>query len=76
MIEERCSDNRSEQGKGSSRSQSAARALQILLLLAEENEPLGVREIARRLKVASSIAQRYITTLAEWVVVERAPDGQ
>lgn len=76
MIEERCSDNRSEQGKGSSRSQSAARALQILLLLAEENEPLGVREIARRLKVASSIAQRYITTLAEWDFVERAPDGQ
>lgn len=76
MIEERCSDNRNEQGKGSSRSQSAARALQILLLLAEENEPLGVREIARRLKVASSIAQRYITTLAEWDFVERAPDGQ
>ncbi len=76
MIEERCSDNRSGKGKGSSRSQSAARALQILLLLAEENEPLGVREIARRLKVASSIAQRYITTLAEWDFVERAPDGQ
>lgn len=76
MIEERCSDNRNQQGKGSSRSQSAARALQILLLLAEENEPLGVREIARRLKVASSIAQRYITTLAEWDFVERAPDGQ
>ncbi len=76
MIEEHCSDNRSEKGKGSSRSQSAARALQILLLLAEENEPLGVREIARRLKVASSIAQRYITTLAEWDFVERAPDGQ
>ncbi len=76
MIEEHCSDNRNEKGKGSSRSQSAARALQILLLLAEENEPLGVREIARRLKVASSIAQRYITTLAEWDFVERAPDGQ
>ncbi len=76
MIEEHCSDNRNEKGRGSSRSQSAARALQILLLLAEENEPLGVREIARRLKVASSIAQRYITTLAEWDFVERAPDGQ
>ena len=44
--------------------QSVARALAILNLLASRSEPLGVREIARQLKLAPSIAQRLIKTLA------------
>jgi DNA-binding IclR family transcriptional regulator len=44
--------------------QSVARALAILSLLASRSEPLGVREIARQLKLAPSIAQRLIKTLA------------
>jgi DNA-binding IclR family transcriptional regulator len=44
--------------------QSVARALAILELLAESAEPLGVREMARRLRVAASNVQRLITTLA------------
>jgi DNA-binding IclR family transcriptional regulator len=44
--------------------QSVARALAILNLLASRAEPLGVREIARQLKLAPSIAQRLIKTLA------------
>ncbi|RAI40364.1 IclR family transcriptional regulator [Rhodoplanes roseus] len=44
--------------------QSVARALAILDLLAGQPEPLGVREIARRLRLAPSIAQRLIKTLA------------
>jgi len=44
--------------------QSVARALAILNLLASRSEPLGVREIARQLNLAPSIAQRLIKTLA------------
>lgn len=45
--------------------QSVARALSILNLLANRGEPLGVREIARQLRVAPSIAQRLLKTLAK-----------
>ena len=45
--------------------QSVARALAILDLLASRGEPLGVREIARQLRVAPSIAQRLLKTLAK-----------
>ncbi|MDC7787145.1 IclR family transcriptional regulator [Rhodoplanes sp. TEM] len=48
----------------SAENQSVARALAVLDLLAEQAEPLGVREIARRLGLAPSIAQRLIRTLA------------
>ncbi len=44
--------------------QSVARAMAILNLLASRAEPLGVREIARQLRLAPSIAQRLIKTLA------------
>src|SRR5579885_2972161 len=44
--------------------QSVARALAILDLLASRSEPLGVREIARQLHLAPSIAQRLMKTLA------------
>src|SRR5262245_53193291 len=51
--------------------QSVARALKVLMLLAERQEPLGVREIARRLDVAPSIAQRLIRTMANSGFVEQ-----
>jgi hypothetical protein len=53
-----------EKDKASAENQSVARALTILNLLANRPEPMGVREIARQLRVAPSIAQRLIKTLA------------
>ena len=53
-----------EKDKASAENQSVARALAILNLLANRPEPMGVREIARQLRVAPSIAQRLIKTLA------------
>lgn len=50
--------------KASTENQSVARALAILNLLASRPEPMGVRDIARQLRVAPSIAQRLIKTLA------------
>jgi DNA-binding IclR family transcriptional regulator len=50
--------------KASTENQSVARALAILNLLASRPEPMGVRNIARQLRVAPSIAQRLIKTLA------------
>jgi DNA-binding IclR family transcriptional regulator len=47
-----------------SENQSVARAIAILNLLAGRSEPIGVREIARQLRVAPSIAQRLVKTLA------------
>lgn len=51
--------------KGDGGNQSVARALTILNLLASRSEPLGVREIARQLHLAPSIAQRLLKTLAK-----------
>jgi DNA-binding MarR family transcriptional regulator len=53
-----------EKQKSSNGNQSVARALAILNLLASRSQPLGVREIARQLSLAPSIAQRLIKTLA------------
>lgn len=57
-------------------SQSVARALAVLDLLEGEVEGLGVREIARRMHVSPTIAQRLLATLADAGYVERAPNGQ
>lgn len=51
--------------KTRSGNQSVARALAILNVLANKSEPLGVREIARQLHLAPSIAQRLLKTLAK-----------
>jgi len=48
-----------------STNQSAARALEIMRLLAASKDGVGVREVARAIGVSPSIAQRLITTLAE-----------
>ncbi len=58
--------------KPAEENQSVARALGILNLLAARAEGLGVREIARQLRVAPSIAQRLTTTLANAGFLEQA----
>lgn len=58
------------------RSQSTARALSVLNLLENSSEGLGVREVARRLKLAPSIVQRLLATLADYGYVERSSNGQ
>lgn len=62
--------------KNTLRSQSTARALAVLDLLEAAHNGLGVREIARRLKLAPSIVQRLLATLADFGYVERNPNGQ
>lgn len=57
--------------KLSSENQSVARALCVLDLLAS-NSPLGVREIARQLKLAPSIAQRLVRTLTNAGYLEQS----
>jgi DNA-binding IclR family transcriptional regulator len=54
--------------------QSVARAIDILTLLAGSPDPLGVREIARRLALAPSNAQRLIKTLTRAGLLEQTAD--
>jgi DNA-binding IclR family transcriptional regulator len=56
----------------SGENQSVARALSILELMAEAAEPLGVREIARRLRLPPSNVQRLIKTLTRTGYLEQA----
>jgi DNA-binding IclR family transcriptional regulator len=52
--------------------QSVGRALAILGVLADSAGPLGVRELARRLRLPPSNAQRLLTTLARSGFLEQA----
>ena len=52
--------------------QSVRRALGVLDLLAATATPMGVREIARRLGLSSSIAQRLVVTLANAGYIEQS----
>ena len=54
-------------------SQSLARGLAVLELVAEAGEELGVRDIARRVSLAPSIAQRLVSTLAALGYLEQSP---
>ena len=56
-------------------SQSVARAVDILELLAE-NGALGVRDIARRMELSPTIVHRLLSTLASTGFAEQAPDTQ
>ena len=56
-------------------SQSVARAIDILELLAE-NGTLGVREIARRMELSPTIVHRLISTLASAGYAEQSADTQ
>lgn len=53
-------------------SQSLENGLLVLALLKEANEPLGVREVARRLDLSPAVAQRLLNTLAKHGFVEHA----
>lgn len=55
-------------------SQTAARALNVLELLGSKGE-LGVRDIARNLEVAPSMAQRMVNTLAAAGFIEKAAES-
>jgi DNA-binding IclR family transcriptional regulator len=59
--------------KLNSENQSVARALAILDLLSS-NPPLGVREIARQLELAPSIAQRLLRTLSSAGYLEQSDE--
>jgi DNA-binding IclR family transcriptional regulator len=59
---------------GSGENQSVTRAIEILNLLTDTSEPLGVREIARRLDLAPSNIQRLIKTLSKAGFLEQAED--
>lgn len=73
MNSEQSPDYRDKRDKNIS--QSVARALSVLNLLGESDVELGVREVARRLKIAPSIAQRLLSTLAASNYVEHGADG-
>lgn len=55
-------------------SQSLERGLMVLELLNSSPMPLGVREIARRLEISTTIVQRLVNTLAEYNYLEQAAD--
>ncbi len=59
---------------GNGENQSVTRAIDVLNLLAGTAEPLGVREIARRLDLAPSNVQRLIKTLAKAGFLEQIED--
>ncbi len=75
MKEERRADSRDKPEPDRALSQSVARALAVLDLLADTGEDIGVREVARRLSIAPSIAQRLLATLEAGGYVEHASDG-
>lgn len=54
-----------------SENQSVARAIAALNILAASTTPLGVRELARQLDVAPSIAQRLVRTLSNAGFIEQ-----
>jgi DNA-binding IclR family transcriptional regulator len=57
---------------GSGENQSVTRAIELLNLLADSAEPLGVRDIARRIGVAPSNVQRLINTLTKAGFLEQS----
>jgi DNA-binding IclR family transcriptional regulator len=62
-------------GKPASENQSVARAMAVLNLLSSSSSPLGVREVARRLDVAPSIAQRLVRTLTNAGYLEQTGEA-
>lgn len=58
-----------------SENQSVARALTVLNLLSSSGVPLGVREIARQMQVAPSIAQRLVRTLTNAGYLEQTGEA-
>lgn len=69
--EERYSEYRNTHVTGSL---SLERGLAVLEILQDANEPMGVREIARRMELSAPAVQRLLNTLAEHDYVAQAPD--
>jgi DNA-binding IclR family transcriptional regulator len=57
---------------GTGENQSVTRAIELLNLLADSAEPLGVRDIGRRIGVAASNVQRLINTLSKAGFLEQS----
>ncbi|MBW9075674.1 IclR family transcriptional regulator [Agrobacterium deltaense] len=55
---------------------SLEKGLSILALLKDAREPLGVREIARRLELSPAVAQRLLNTLAAQSYVEQEENSR
>ena len=56
--------------------QSLENGLHILSLLKDAREPLGVREVARRLDLSPAVAQRLLNTLSSQGYVEHADSSR
>lgn len=56
--------------------QSLARGLEIVACLAQENEGVGVRDLARQMDLSPSIAHRLVKTLSEYGFLEQDPTTQ
>lgn len=54
---------------------SVDKALQVLLLLGREPEPLGIREIGRRLSMSPPTVHRLLTTMASYDLVQQVDGG-
>lgn len=63
------------EGTGSG-SEAAARVADVLLLLTDSAEPLGVTHLARELGIAKSMVHRIVRSLATRSLVEQAPGSR
>jgi DNA-binding IclR family transcriptional regulator len=72
---ERRSDNRHVSAAPSG-SQSVARALALLDTIAQAKQDCGVRDLARQSGLSTSIAQRLVSTLAEFGYLEQSPQSR
>jgi DNA-binding IclR family transcriptional regulator len=54
---------------------SVDKAIEILLLLSRESEPMGVREVARRLRMSPPTVHRLLATLVSYDLVQQAEGG-
>lgn len=55
-------------------SQSLERGLNLLKVLSDSPDPVGVREVARRVELSAAIVQRLMNTLGDWGYVEQDSD--
>ncbi len=58
------------------KSASLEKGLLVLNLLDGTEQPLGIREIARRLSMAPAVTQRMVSTLSEYNYVTQDPDSR
>ncbi len=61
--------------EGGSQVQVIDRAVGLMRVLAQAEEPLGLRELARRVELSPSTARRILASLCHHQLCEQAPDG-